>query len=183
MVLAKPGKVLRGWHPHPSHGNSQLGWKGSAPHLCTPLSPHLKGSSCFELHLVVLRCLEKGKGSAAAAAGAGSKPPCSRLGGLDSSSPVHGTSSPGSSRHQRCRVPADVSLSHSWLRSGAPELPVWGKGQFLLPLVLPIGCSVRGCSVCITSGPASVSPSDHQDPPTSVCSGLMMLEMRNTHGS
>lgn len=123
---------------------------------------------------MVLRCLGKGKGSAAAAAEAGSELPCSRLGGLDSPSPVHNTSSPSSSRHRRCRVPADVSLSHSWLWSGALELSVWGKGQFLLPLVLPIRRSTCGCSLCIIPGPASVSPSDHQDSQTSVCSGLVM---------
>lgn len=108
-AFAKPVRVLRGWHPHPARGYPATG----LGELRTPLSPHLRGvwggTGCFELRLVVLRGCGKGRGSAAAAVGAVSEPPCSRLGGLDLSSPVRSISSPGSSRHRHCRVLPDVS--------------------------------------------------------------------------
>ena len=135
-----------------------------APHLRTPLSPRPRWAGCFELRLAVLRCRGKGRGSAAPAAGTVSEPPCSRLGGLDSSSPVHSISSPGSSRHRRCWVPADVSRGARG-RGVGPRRCRRGAG---FSSRCPRSCSVlpvarRGCSVCIAPGPASVSPSDQQD--------------------
>lgn len=121
-AFAEPRRVLRGWHPV---GTLQLGWQ----HLCTPLSPHRRGTGCLEL-------LPLGRGSSAPAAGVVSELPCSRLGGLDSSSPVRSIFSPGSSRHRRCWVPADVSQSRWWPWSGAVGLVPWGRAAFPSPPVL-----------------------------------------------
>lgn len=136
----------------------------------TPLSAHPRGAACFELRLVVLRCHGEGRDRAAPAAGTISEPSCSRLGGLDSSSPVRSISSPGSSRHRRCQVPADVSRAARG-RGAGPWSCRRGAGFgsrcpwscSTLPVACR-GCSVCGCSVCISPGPASVSPSDQQDP-------------------
>lgn len=126
-AFAKPARVLRGWHPHPSRGHPAsrlgMGHPTSAPHLLPSQgSPAASG----------FICLGKGRGSAASALGNVCELPCSRLGGLDLSSPVRSISSPGSSRHRRCRVLADVSRAARGRGAAAVGLSI----RFPVPPVL-----------------------------------------------